>query len=73
VQPDQLAALPAHAVVYDIIYQPLQTPLLAAAEGRGLQNRNGLGMNLEQAVIAFAKANRGLLSDAEIRAVMRDV
>jgi hypothetical protein len=30
-------------------------------------------MNLEQAVIAFAKANRGLLSDAEIRAVMRDV
>lgn len=72
-QPDQLAALPAHAVVYDIIYQPLQTPLLAAAEGRGLQNRNGLGMNLEQAVIAFGKANRGLLSDAEIRAVMRDV
>lgn len=72
-QPGQIAALPAHAVVYDIIYQPLQTPLLAAAEGRGLQNRNGLGMNLEQAVIAFAKANRGLLRDSEIRDVMRNV
>jgi hypothetical protein len=30
-------------------------------------------MNLEQAVIAFAKANPGLLSDAKIRDVMRNV
>jgi shikimate dehydrogenase len=70
---EKLSALPPHAVLYDIIYQPLQTPLRAAATALGLQTRNGLGMNLEQAVIAFAKANPGLLSDAKIRDVMRNV
>ncbi len=45
--------LPSHAVVADIVYVPLQTPLLAAARGRGLKTADGLGMLLHQAVRGF--------------------
>lgn len=43
------------AVVYDIVYVPLETPLLAAARARGLQGIDGLGMLLHQAVPAFER------------------
>jgi shikimate dehydrogenase len=45
--------LPPHAVVADLVYVPLQTPLLAAARARGLQTADGLGMLLHQAVRGF--------------------
>ncbi len=45
--------LPAHAVVADLVYVPLPTPLLAAAEARGLKTADGLGMLLHQAVRGF--------------------
>jgi len=45
--------LPAHAVVADLVYVPLQTPLLAAARARGLKTADGLGMLLHQAVRGF--------------------
>lgn len=48
-----LAALPAHATVADIVYVPLETPLLAAARGRGLRAVDGLGMLLHQARPGF--------------------
>jgi shikimate dehydrogenase len=48
-----LAALPATALVADIIYTPLQTPLLAQAKARGNATVNGLGMLLNQARPAF--------------------
>ena len=41
------------AVVSDIVYVPLKTPLLAAAEARGLATSNGLDMLLHQAVRGF--------------------
>jgi len=66
-----LAALPASAAVYDVIYQPDVTPLVAAATARGLATRNGLGMNLDQAVIAFGKALPGALDMDAVRAAMR--
>lgn len=47
--------LPAHAIVTDIVYVPLQTPLLAAATRRGLKTVDGLGMLLHQAAPAFEK------------------
>ena len=50
-----LARAPARAVVADIVYVPLQTPLLAAAEQRGLRTVDGLGMLLHQAVPGFAR------------------
>ena len=46
--------LPASAVVADIVYAPLMTPLLAAARKRGLRTADGLGMLLHQAVRGFA-------------------
>jgi shikimate dehydrogenase len=45
--------LPAHAVVADLVYVPLQTELLAAARARGLKTADGLGMLLHQAVRGF--------------------
>jgi shikimate dehydrogenase len=45
--------LPSHAVVADLVYLPLQTPLLAAARARGLKTADGLGMLLHQAVRGF--------------------
>lgn len=49
-----LDALPHHALVADIVYTPLQTPLLAQAQARGHACVNGLGMLLHQARPAFA-------------------
>ncbi len=48
-----VARLPPHAVVADIVYVPLETPLLAAARARGLRTADGLGMLLHQAVRGF--------------------
>jgi shikimate dehydrogenase len=48
-----LAPLAADAVVSDIVYVPLETPLLAAAKARGLRTANGLDMLLHQAVRGF--------------------
>ena len=45
--------LPQHAVVSDLVYVPLKTPLLAAAKARGLRTADGLGMLLHQAVGGF--------------------
>ncbi len=49
-----LKALPGHAVVTDIVYVPVQTPLLKAAAGRDLRTVDGLGMLLHQARPGFA-------------------
>jgi shikimate dehydrogenase len=48
-----LDPLPRHAVVADLVYAPLDTPLLTAARGRGLATADGLGMLLYQAVRGF--------------------
>jgi shikimate dehydrogenase len=48
-----VARLPADAVVADLVYVPLVTPLLAAAQARGLRTADGLGMLLHQAVRGF--------------------
>ena len=48
-----IGKLPAHAVVADLVYVPLQTPLLEAAQARGLKTADGLGMLLHQAVRGF--------------------
>ncbi|MCA0051348.1 shikimate dehydrogenase [Mesorhizobium sp. B283B1A] len=47
------ALLPSHAIVTDLVYVPLETPLLAAARASGLKTVDGLGMLLNQAVPGF--------------------
>ena len=48
-----LDALPREALVSDLVYVPLETPLLAAARQRGHPTVDGLGMLLHQARPAF--------------------
>ena len=50
-----LAALPRTALVNDIVYNPLETPLLADARARGNPVVDGLGMLLHQAVPGFER------------------
>lgn len=50
-----LAAAAPDTVVSDIVYQPLETPLLAAARARGLVTVDGLGMLLHQAAPGFER------------------
>jgi shikimate dehydrogenase len=48
-------SVPADATVADIVYSPLETPLLAAARARGNRIVDGLGMLLHQAVPGFER------------------
>ena len=49
-----LARLPERAVVAEVVYVPVLTPLLLAAKSRGLRTADGLGMLLHQAVRGFS-------------------
>jgi len=48
-----LSLMPESAIVYDIVYRPLETQLLADARACGLCAVDGLGMLIHQAVPAF--------------------
>ena len=50
-----LGPLKRAAVVYDIVYVPLETALLANARARGHRTVDGLGMLLQQAGFGFHK------------------
>ena len=68
-----LAPLPDHAMVYDIVYVPIDTEILVAARARGLRTIDGLEMLIGQAALAFdiffdATAPRE--RDAELRALL---
>lgn len=47
--------LPVDATVFDCVYVPAETPLLAAARARGLAAANGSEMLIAQAAIAFER------------------
>ena len=68
--PLPLDPLPAGAVVVDIVYEPLETPLLAAARARGLRTVDGLVMLVGQAATSFAmffERTAPRAHDAELR------
>ena len=48
-----LDCLPPATIVYDLVYDPVETPLLRAARERGLRTVSGLDMLVGQAAIAF--------------------
>jgi shikimate dehydrogenase len=50
-----VAGLPSDATVFDLVYVPPETPLLAAARARGLRAANGSEMLIAQAAIAFER------------------
>ena len=51
--PIDAGQLPLDATVFDAVYAPLETPLLAAARARGLRTIDGLQMLVGQAASAF--------------------
>jgi shikimate dehydrogenase len=56
-EPLDLSLAPAKpgAIIADIVYVPLETPLLAEARERGFRTLDGLGMLLHQAVPGFER------------------
>ena len=65
--------LPRHAIVTDIVYVPLETPLLKAARASGLKAVDGLGMLLHQAAPGFARwFGRQPVVTEELRAMVID-
>ncbi|WP_075291884.1 shikimate dehydrogenase [Pararhizobium arenae] len=61
------------AVVTDIVYVPLKTPILRQAEAQGLRIVDGLGMLLHQAVPGFEKwFGRRPVVDAALRQLIID-
>ena len=71
--PFDVAALPPHATVFDMVYAPLETPLLRDARARGLRTINGLAMLAEQGAMAFAAffdAGPAEADTPELRAVL---
>ena len=70
-----LTPLPDDAVVYDVVYAPLETGLLAAARARDLETVDGLDMLIGQAALAFelffgVAPPRDEQSDARLRALL---
>jgi len=71
--PLDVAGLRSDAVVYDIITHPHDTPLLRAAQARGLRTHDGLEMLVGQAREAFRRfygAEPPINSDAELRELL---
>lgn len=67
-----LDGLPSSAVVTDIVYTPLRTPFLKAAEKKGCVTVDGLGMLLHQGVPGFERwfGHRPEVDEATRRAVL---
>ncbi|MFQ3665540.1 MAG: shikimate dehydrogenase [Sphingomonadaceae bacterium] len=68
-----LAPLAPDALVEDIVYAPLETPLLAAARAHGLATVDGLAMLIGQAAPAFTRffgASPPRARDAELRQLL---
>lgn len=64
-----LAALPATAIVADIVYSPLETPLLSAARAKGCATVDGLAMLMHQAAFGYrAWLGSTAVVDAGLRA-----
>ena len=66
----RLDKLPKSALVNDIIYNPRETPLIAAARARGHRTVTGLGMLLYQGISPLqmaTKIQRGKSTDLNIQ------
>lgn len=71
VAPDiTLAALKPSAVVMDMTYKPVVTPLLAAARARGLTTVDGLAMLIGQAAPSFEAIFRRPPPPLDLRAIL---
>ena len=65
-----LHALPERAVVLDMVFKPLETPLLKAARARGLATVDGLAMLIAQARPSFEALFGRAPPDLDVRALV---
>lgn len=67
-----LSTLPRAALVTDLVYTPLDTPMLIAARARGCRTVDGLGMLLHQAVPGFERwfGQRPVIDEATRAAIL---
>ena len=70
---EQVEKLTKSTIIYDIIYQPLETNFLSMSKYQGLSTLNGLSMNLEQAVLAYQYAVDTKSSTEQIRSTMSSI
>ena len=68
---EQIIKLKESTIIFDIIYQPIETMLLTISKSRNLRTLNGLEMNQEQAVLAYKYAVKTDKSLDEIRNIMQ--
>lgn len=68
----QILQMKKSCSIFDIIYQPLKSELLKRAKKIGISTLNGLTMNLEQAVLAFAYCSKEKSFD-KIKIIMEKV
>ena len=70
-----LDELPDDAAVYDIVYVPLETDLLATARARGLRCVDGLGMLLHQARPGFERwfGQKAEVTDTLTQIIVKDL
>ncbi len=71
--PFGLSSLADDALVYDLVYEPLETALLRAARERGLRTIDGLSMLIPQAALSFARffgANAPRTLDWQLRELL---
>ncbi len=75
VPPIDFTVMGKNAVVTDIVYVPLKTPLLAQAEDQGLRIVDGLGMLLHQAAPGFEKwfGKKPVVDDALRQIIIGDM
>ncbi|MBY5319053.1 shikimate dehydrogenase [Rhizobium johnstonii] len=65
-----LSPLKKDAIVYDVIYVPLETELIKGAKARGHRSVDGLGMLLHQGVVGF---NRWFRIKPEVTGELRQI
>ncbi len=64
--------IPRDALVYDLVYNPIETPLLAGAKERGAGTLGGLPMLVYQGAAAFELwTGKGSLFDIMFEAAMK--
>jgi shikimate dehydrogenase len=68
-----LSHVPPRSIIYDIVTNPLETPLLASAREAGFRTIDGLAMLVGQAAVAFERffgTSPPRHHDAELRALL---
>ena len=66
-------SVPRHLVVYDLVYNPLETTLLHQARKAGANPVDGLGMLAQQGALALDLWTEQTLDVDEVATLMRDV